>query len=72
VKAPWPDDRILVALDLQAQGLSASLIAARLGVTRSAVLGILHRVRVETDAVPCACVKPENKDGGMQAGWWRR
>lgn len=30
--------------------------------------GALSRFRVDPE--PCACVKPENQDGGMPARWW--
>ena len=43
--APWNDDRTAMVIKLQADGLSASQIAAELGgVTRSGVLGKLNRM----------------------------
>ena len=49
--------------------LSAAQIGKMMGKSRSAVLGIFHRQR-DGDIVACACVKPDNKDGGMPARWW--
>jgi GcrA cell cycle regulator len=41
---PWTDDRVAAVTQLWAAGLSASQIAAQLGVTRNAVIGKLHRL----------------------------
>lgn len=69
----WSDERILEALDLRWEGLSASEIARRLGgVTRNAVLGKFYCIDHDSARVPDLCVKPENRDGGMGRGWWRR
>lgn len=67
----WTDGEILVALDLSADGCPASVIGKRLGRSRGSVIGMRSRVRAEADAVPCRSVRPENRDGGMPAGWWR-
>lgn len=75
----WGDARTLAALDMVAGGLTGADAAARLGVTRCAVLGLMKRVRDETDHAelpwrPGADVhlKPKNRDGGMPDGWWKR
>jgi hypothetical protein len=78
-RAPMPDEDVLNLLDLhEGAGLSASLIALQLGMSRSAVLGLIFRVRQDmraadedrTDWPPA--VKPENQDGALGRGWWRR
>lgn len=78
----WSDRQIIEALELaDVQGLTAAQIAERMqGVSRNAVIGILNRVRrdlAESEAVPFPAGKgpasrPENRDGGMPAGWWRK
>ena len=65
----WTDAMILQALDMhERQGPAADLVGQRFGVSRSAVLGLIKRIR-DAD-VPCGCVRPENRDGGMPARWW--
>lgn len=66
----WTDEMILSALHLRDQeGLSAEQIGGRFGASRSAVCGVFKRI---ADAeLPCECERPENRDGGMPAGWWR-
>jgi hypothetical protein len=76
----WSDGDLLTALDMvDRQKLSMLEVGACFGVSRSAVAGLLKRVRDETDKVerdprrpgetpPC---RPENRDGGMPALWWR-
>ncbi len=51
--------------------LTAEHIGRRVGKTRSAVLGIVKRIRDEPIA-PCECLRPENRDGGMPPRWWSR
>ncbi len=68
----WGDMATLEVLDLWYQGYSASEIAKQFGVSRSAILGLVHRVRADTDRFPSEATKPENKDGGMPARWWAR
>ena len=51
--APWPAEREAELRRLKAQGLSASEIGRRLGVSRSAVLGRLFRLGL------CAPTKPD-------------
>jgi GcrA cell cycle regulator len=47
-KMPWTDDRVETLKKFWAEGLSASQIAARLGmgVTRNAVIGKVHRLNL--------------------------
>lgn len=46
-KCKWPHEKRAEAIRLSVEGgLSASQIAARLGVTRNAVIGVLHRAKV--------------------------
>ena len=74
----WTDAQLLAALDLADEGMSRAEIARLLTMahdrpfTRMSVTGALDRIRKETDHIPCYCEKPENKDGGMPAGWWRK
>jgi GcrA cell cycle regulator len=51
---PWPAERKALLAVLWKEGLSASLIAQRLGrdVTRNAVIGQVHRLRLETRGSP--------------------
>lgn len=44
--SPWTEDRIQRLRALWGKGLSASEIAARLAVSRNAVLGKLHRLKL--------------------------
>lgn len=78
----WTDLRMLQAIDLaEREGLTAAEIAARLGgVSRSAVCGVLKRVRDDLTASEAApfppgkgpAVRAENRDGGMPVRWWAR
>ena len=69
----WTDVDILRALDMhEGQGLTAAEAGRRMGVSRSAVLGVIHRINKDADRVPCLCQKPENRDGGMPARWWQK
>jgi hypothetical protein len=72
------DADILAVLDRRAAGESCTAIAARSGVSRSAILGLVYRVNLDADRAESAPppvgqtrpVKPENCDGGMPARWW--
>lgn len=65
------DREMLETLDLhERQGLSAAQVAARVGRSRSAVLGLVKRINDAADAVPDRALRPENRDGGMPARWW--
>ena len=74
----WTDAQLLAALDLADAGMSRAETARLLSMgydrpfTRMSVTGALHRIKTETDAVPCMCERPENRDGGMPDGWWRK
>ncbi|MES2753801.1 MAG: hypothetical protein V4659_03975 [Pseudomonadota bacterium] len=77
IATQWDDARTLDVLDRWDRGDTAAAIGKALGVSRSAVLGVLQRVRVETDvsesvrdvSAPPAS-RPENINGGMPARWW--
>lgn len=70
----WTDMQILDVLDLMdVHGWTGTQVAERYGVSRSAIIGLRHRVltdlrKSEIGAHPC---RPENSDGGMPHGWWR-
>lgn len=72
------DAEILAVLERRAAGETCTAIAARSGVSRSAILGLVYRVNLDTDRAESAPppvgqsrpVKPENCDGGMPARWW--
>lgn len=62
------DEHILAILDA-ADHESTAKAMKRFGVTNNSVQSYRKRyVRVDT---ACACVKPENRDGGQERGWWR-
>lgn len=64
------DARILTMLDLRdGTLLTGSQFAERFRTSRSAVLAAMNRV--DHAEQPCACMKPENRDGGMARGWWK-
>lgn len=44
VRGDWTDARVAKLRDLWREGLSASTVAARLGVSRNAVIGKVHRL----------------------------
>jgi hypothetical protein len=69
----WSDTDILRALDMhERQGLTAAGVGRRMGRSRSAVLGMIHRINKDADRVACTCKRPENRDGGMPALWWAK
>lgn len=71
---------------IEADGQTMAEVAARYGVSRSAVAGLLKRIRDDLKAADLAVLsvrdqrrwgtrpaqKPENRDGGMPARWWQR
>ena len=73
---PWSDAEMLFVLDGFEQGLSGGEIAAQLRVhfgtkrPRGAVLAVKKRATDAVIALPCACAKPANRDGGMPGRWW--
>ena len=67
----WTDRQVLEVLDLmQRQGLTAREIGARFNPSRSAILGVVHRIEKDLSAVPDLATRPENQDGSMPARWW--
>ena len=50
----WSDDRVTVLSKLWMDGLTASQIAERLGVTRNAVIGKVHRLGLSGRGAPSA------------------
>lgn len=56
-KDDWTDERITKLEAMWADGDSASIIGAELGITRSAVIGKIHRLRLP---------KRETKHGGSR------
>lgn len=68
----WSDAEMLEALDLRAhEGLTAAQIAARLGKTRGAVIGILNRIDNETNAHD-GRGRAGIGNGTMARFWWRK
>jgi predicted DNA-binding protein YlxM (UPF0122 family) len=65
---------MLQALHLaERQGLSMGALGRHFGVTRSAVAGVLKRVRDDlerSNADGPFAVKPENRECGMPDLWW--
>lgn len=69
----WTDEQLLTMLDLRdGEGLTGLEIAARMGSSRSAVLGAMNRIDKVHAEIPCTATRPENRDGGMPRGWWKR
>lgn len=70
----WSDVDTLKVLHLsEVEQLPASVIGKRYGVTKSAILGLMNRVRTDlrlTEHGPEVAVRPENRDGGMPLRWW--
>ena len=56
----WSSDKVAVLKALWADGdLSASLIAQRLGVSRNAVLGKIHRLGLSSPRAAAGCAQPQ-------------
>lgn len=53
----------------EGDGLGGTEIGRRVGLSKNAVVGRLHRLKHEP--LPCLCSKPKNRDGGMPRGWWK-
>lgn len=73
--AKWTDQQMLEILDKRERvGLTGAKIAEALGVSRSAILGLLFRLNRDTDLAEQGSIvtKPENRDGGMPVRWWAR
>lgn len=63
------DERLLTMLDLRDHdGLTSTQQSQRFRTSRGSVIGAFRRV--DKSDLPCACVKPENRDGGMRRRWW--
>jgi GcrA cell cycle regulator len=58
----WPDERTALLLKLYPTGLSTKLMAARCDVTKSAVIGKIHRMKLPARAKPT----------GRDKEWWER
>lgn len=80
VKDRTPDAVLLDILDrITVQGASYDVAGAVHGMSRSAVAGVMMRIRRDTDAaeaVPAPrgqvlAYRPENRNGGMAARWWQ-
>lgn len=57
------DADLLQILQLRDDGLTMRQIAARMRMSRNAVLGLYHRIQRDTE--------PSEHDGTMPYGWWR-
>lgn len=55
-------------------GLTGTDVARRYGRSRSAILGLRFRILRDLEASErgAQARKPENRDGGMPPGWWRK
>ena len=68
-KNAWSDEEMLWALDLRDhEMMSMASIAKSIGRSKLAVIGCLHRIDRDTDAVD---VTP-GLNGTMTRGWWVR
>ena len=82
----WSDDDILEVMDqVERRHLSASVVATHFATSRSAICGLVKRIRddiaeedkrrnrpadLDTDGRPPQ--RPANLDGGMPSRWWDR
>lgn len=64
----WTDAEMLDALERRAQGESAAVVARAMGRSRSAVLGLYHRIDTETDKAD----RTPRLNGTMPPCWWRK
>ncbi|MCD1621078.1 hypothetical protein K7H20_23870 [Salipiger manganoxidans] len=65
------DLRLLEMLHLRdVEQWTASQIAERFDMTRSAVLGQMFRID-KVQPLDCLCRRKANRDGGMKPRWWR-
>lgn len=63
------DERLLQILhDYDVEGQTQAEIARRLDMTRGGIAGQLQRIAAAE--LPCECIKPENRKGGMPVRWW--
>jgi hypothetical protein len=61
---------LLEILECRARGLNTVQTSARLGITKNAVIGALHRIDRDCAEHPCMARKPKNKDGSQKPRWW--
>lgn len=63
----WTDEELLTMLHLHDhEGLSDAKVAAVMGTTKGAVIGLRHRIREANAKHP-----GDAGDGTMEPGWWR-
>lgn len=66
------DERDLLMMHLMDnEGLSASVVRTRFGVTRNAVLGVRHRIRTDYARSCEGDPDPDRHDATMPPLWWR-
>lgn len=58
VESPWDDDNIATLRRLWAEGLSAAEIGRRIGVSKNAVVGKAHRLRLPARPSPLIVLPP--------------
>ena len=64
----WTDSQMLEILHLHDnEGLKAAQVATRFGTSKSAILGLVHRIRTHTDRFD---VTPD-RNGTMPPRWWQ-
>lgn len=63
----WSDAEMLTVLEMRAGGATAAVIGRRFGVSRSAILGVVHRIESETDI----CFPPGDREGTFAPDWWQ-
>lgn len=69
------DMQMLDVLDLMDRhGMTAQQVAPRFGKSRNAIIGVHYRILADLEAseVGATAMKPENRNGGMPAYWWRK
>lgn len=60
----WTDEEARTALEALFAGKTNREAAALVGRSHNSAIGFFRRCREESDAIPCMCKKPENRDGG--------
>lgn len=67
----WSDDELREVLRLyHIEGMPYSQVGAKVGRSKSSVIGMMSRCSKEAEAIPCKCKKKENKDGLAGLAWW--
>lgn len=67
------DMRLLNILhDLEELQLGTLVVRDKYRLTRGQLAGIRDRFLRGKAILPCACRKPENRDGGMRPKWWAK